>query len=74
MKLVEFSVAGSGVTLLVGVVLSIVTRACLAGRDALAGVVSLTWSVAIGALPSKTMLATLVIVVPVARPAFGAIR
>ena len=58
-KLVETRSAGSGVTVLVGFELSIVTRACLAVEMPWLGSLSLTWSVAIGVLPSKTMLATL---------------
>ena len=73
LNLSEFSVAGRAVTLLVGVELSIVTSACLAVEIPWLGSVSLTWSVAIGALVSNVMLATLVIFVPVGRPALGAI-
>ena len=69
---VVFSTAGSGVTVLVGAELSIVTRACLVGSTPWLGSVSLTWSVAIAGLESKTMSATLRIWVPVARPDLGA--
>ena len=71
MKLVELSVAGRAATVLVGAVLSIVIRACLVGSIPWLGSSSLTWSVAIGVLPSNTMLATLRICVPVARPGIG---
>ena len=53
--------------------LSIVIRASLVGSIPWLGSSSLTRSVAIGGLPSKTMLATLRICVPVASPALGEI-
>ncbi len=65
--------AGRAATVLVGTVLSIVIRACLVGSIPWLGSSSLTRSVAIGVLPSNTILATLRICVPVARPALGEI-
>ena len=72
-KLVEVSVAGNALTLLVGVVLSIVMGASFVGLIPSAGSVSLIWSVVIGAFESKVIVATLRIWVPVASPALGAI-
>src|ERR1017187_4731576 len=73
MKLVDGSVRGSGLTLVVGGLASIVTSACLVGSMPWLAFSMSTWSVVMVGPMSKLMSATFLICVPVGRLAFGSI-